>query len=714
TVQQDKIKELEWELNAMRENRARRGTQDTRAMQDLVKKIEDLQVPGRYTKQVQTEKIRALEWELNAMRKNPRRTKAEDSAYMQKLLDKIEVIKNDPLYTPEGLRGKIQNLQNELDKLRSSRPTMDDDTVYMQGLTRKIEEVKNDPIYSAEGRQTMIETLEKEHEKALRGKRVPYRKDYFRHYREMGEGFEGLRNIFDSPANIDPALEGISHETLPRAKWASWAQQRVGGAPYELDAIGGFLNYLPSASYAIHIDPHISKFLALADEIGEATTNSRNANNLVRFIRTYSQALGGKTNPIDRVIQEIIPGGRQTFAGLVWINNRIKANTVLGSASSAVAQLANIPQGIAFAKQYAAPGLTRTFASILKPNEAAAAQSWFLAERFGGKMYRQFDNTFLAKPKNAAVWIMETVDRLGTEYIWNSCYEKALAEGIANPVRYADVNTRMLVAGRGIGEAPLGQQSKAFQLIAPFQLEVGNLWHVMGDMVKEKDMTGLAVLTVAMWLFNRGAEQVRGSGVTFDPLQAIGEALLSEDMTAKQRLGRLGGEVLSNVPLGQTAAALFWNESDRKKFFGKEDPTRFGSSILISKGLKDPIFKIAPPFAGSQVEKTGKAIQAIANEGVYTSDGKLKYPVSVDTANIVKGIMFGPSGFREAKDYYDESRKPFSESQTQQIQQGQYTQVMQGRSTRALNAKLRTISNDNSLSPMEKAKRKAELRQKYR
>lgn len=632
-------------------------------------KIADLRTPGKYTKKAQTERIQALEWELNAMRKNPRRRKEEDNLYMQKLANKIE-------------------------------------------------EIKADPVYTADGRQSMIEALEREYEKALRGKRVPRRKDYYRHFREMSEGYKGLRNIFDSPANIDPALEGISHETLPRSKWASFAQKRTGGAAYDLDAVGGFLEYLPAASHSIHIDPHISKFQALADELADATTKSKSANNLVRFLREYSQALAGKTNPIDRVVQEVIPGGRQTFAALTWLNKRVKANTVLGNASTAVAQLANIPQGIAFAKQHSYNGLKRTFQSILRPQSAASAKSGFLKERYGGKMYRQFNDKLLQQPQNAAIWVMETSDRLGTEFIWNSCYEKALAEKIADPIRFADMNTRWLVAGRGIGEVPIGQQSKLFQMVAPFQIEVGNLWHVMGDMVKRKDIPSMAVLSVALWLFNRVSERIRGTGVTFDPLDALYDALTDEEMTPPQRVGRLAGEVFSNIPGGQTVAAITMDDYKREMFFGDEDPTRYGTGILVAKGVQNPLFRVVPPFGGAQIEKTYKGLKSIGLEGVYTNDGsKLRYPVSLDATNIIKGLMFGPSGFREARPYYEEGGSPLTEKQTQQVQQGgsgQYMQIVAGRSKRALNSQLAAIDRDDTLTPMEKAKRKAELRQKYR
>ena len=180
---------------------------------------------------------------------------------------------------------------------------------------------------------------------------------------------------------------------------------------------------------------------------------------------------------------------------------------------------------------------------------------------------------------------METADRAGTNFIWNSVYSKGLAQKILNPIKYADEVTRGLVAGRGVGEVPLLQKSKIFQLVAPFQLEVGNLWSVMRDFTKAKDFGALMTLFVSSWVLNRGMEKARGSGVAFDPMQAFIEAM-GEDLTPLQRGGRIAGEVLSNMPGGQTAASIYpeygttafgYQLPTSDKLFGRADPTRFGS-----------------------------------------------------------------------------------------------------------------------------------------
>ncbi|MEH7442771.1 hypothetical protein V7201_10745 [Bacillus sp. JJ1122] len=540
---------------------------------------------------------------------------------------------------------------------------------------------------------------------------VPKRTDYYRHFRELN-GLEGIRNIFDSPAGIDPQLVGTSDFTNPSSKWSSLMQRR-GLGPYKSDAVGGFLNYLPAASYAIKIDPHIPKFKELSKNLKDATGATKNLNHYIEFLEDFSKDLAGKTNFLDRPIQKIL--GRKTFQGLQWMNNRVKKNAVLGNVGSMLAQVANVPNGVAFAKQHSVPGAMKTIKSLVTKNDEMA-QSGFLKERFSHNMYQKFETRLIDQPEKFAGWAMTLADRVGTSFVWNSAYTKGVAEGVTDPIKYADDATRRLVAGRGIGEVPLLQKSKMFQFIAPFQLEVANLWKVQKDFIKEKDFSAIITLYAGSWLLNKGMEEVRGSRVTFDPIDAIADAFTDEDLSGWEKGGRLLGEVLSNVPLGQTAANFYpeygtKNLPTREDFFGDRDPNRFGSGLLVAKGVQDPIFKLALPFGGAQLQKTVKGIDALQSEGAYNKDNtKLKYPVENDPVNAVKGAVFGLGGLRETSDFYENERMPLGTKQTQRyeefknagLEKDYYRQVMVDRELAKIEKEAKAIVNDPIYSDEEK------------
>jgi hypothetical protein len=550
---------------------------------------------------------------------------------------------------------------------------------------------------------------------------VPKRADYYRHFNEMAQGFEGLKNIFDTPSQIDPRLAGISEFVKPKTKWASFKQQRGKGA-YKADAVGGFLDYIQPAAYSIHIDPHVSKFRGLAKDIAEATVDTKNANNTILWLNDFANSLAGKTNRLDRLAQDYIPGGRTTFKALNWLNGRVKANQVLGNARSVIAQTANIPVGIARIKdpESLVKGIGDTMAGIVG-KKTAASQSAFLKERYMQDLINRFDTKIIDQPQKFAAWIMSSADQLGTNFIWNSAYRKALKDGATDAVKQADDLTRSIVAGRGIGEVPILQQSKVFQLVAPFQLEVANLWHVMGDMVKEKDFGAIVALMVGNYLFNETTERITGSGVVFDPVGAMTDALSEEDMTPLKVAGRLTGEVLSNVPLGQTVAnseAIFptyggpglfgVNMPSRKELFGREDPTRFGSGLLIAKAAQDPLSKLIPPFGGAQAKKSIEGLMAFS-KGSVEKKGEMRFPIEKNIGNLARSALFGQYSTPEAREYFDKNRRPLSEKQTKQVKASEnpkesYERLMTIRKIDTIKTKIASVKKDAKLSVSERNK----------
>ncbi|HUV85242.1 MAG TPA: hypothetical protein VMV86_05985, partial [Methanosarcinales archaeon] len=578
-------------------------------------------------------------------------------------------------------------------------------------------------------------------------KLIPHREDYYRHFKELSDDFAGLKNVFETPSQISPSLAGTSEFTKPKSKFLPFAQKRGNGA-FTDDAVGGFLDYINAATYAKHIDTQIPSFRGLAADLAKSTEQSKNMNNFIGYLTDFSNDLAGKTNPADRFAQKIIPGGRMTFKAINWLNSRVKANTVLGNLSSSLSQIANIPQGIAYVKDpvHLSKGAGNYLSSIFGKGDATLyKKSGFLLERYADNVARQFDVKILDQPKKAAAWMLGALDEVGTKFIWSSTYQKALADGVKDPIKYADDITRKMVAGRGIGEVPLLQKSKIMQLVAPFTVEVNNLWKVQKDFIKAKDFGGLVILYLANFALNKGMEEVRGSGVVFDPINALVEAVgefaksdsdIKKELDSKQTkydnianknreeakalkkeidelqssiktplqktglaVGRLGGEVLSNMPLGSTLATLypeygvnneFVSLPTREKLFGRNDPTRFGGGLLVAKGIQDPLYKLLPSFGGGQAKKTiqagqdlgllpklkkqeGKLLPKLEKQDLPASysntkqGDRMRTTIDPKASSIAKGLAFGRGAIPEVKKYYESGKVPLGTTQTANI-----------------------------------------------
>lgn len=538
-------------------------------------------------------------------------------------------------------------------------------------------------------------------------KLIQKRKDYYRHFQERREGLgEGFAQIFETPAGIDNTLAGISGKTKPFSRFLSFAQKRLGNKTDE-DAVGGFINYVLSAEYAKNIDPHLRSFRNLREALAQqGNKRGLNYNNFLTFLDKFADDLAGKTNTLDRGVQELT--GRKVFQGLDLINRRVKANTILGNASSSMAQIFAVPKGIAMAgeKNYA-KGIKMALEGLNNPKKNISSQSPFLQERYF-RDFNKFQTGILKNPKKVASFMINALDEVGTKANWNAFYSKAVSEGIKNPIRYADDMARKMIGGRGIGEVPIAQKSKIFQVLAPFTLEVVNDWYVWAELAKKG---GVPLLKGAMYtfVFNQAVEKIRGSDVAFDPINALWEGLENsqkeEGIKDKALVigGRLGGEVLSNVPLGTTLASAYpeygrKNEEGetvlppRDVFFGQGDPTRFGGGLLATRALSDPLYNLALPFGGQQVKRTIQGLQSVNRGYGQTGGGNVTHPIEQNLRNYIQGGIFGRHSLPEAQTYREEEGRPLGKSQSEIFKNtggANYESVQQERATQEMVKRLK-------------------------
>jgi hypothetical protein len=498
---------------------------------------------------------------------------------------------------------------------------------------------------------------------------TPKLQNYYRHGADVKSDFSRLQNILDNPVQIESLLQGKTETTLPKSKWQSFKQRRWGTADRKPDAVGGYLDYLKAVGYSINIDPNIGKFRELADVLRRTTTKTNQLENYISSLEVYANHLSGKTAAIeDRMVQEWV--GRRPFQAINWVNERAKGNTVLFSNTASISQILNLPQGFAdLGLRNSLKGMQKTIGQIFVDSKIQN-QSSFLKERYF-KGFEKFDTGILNNTKKFGMWALTVLDEVSTKFIWNGEYEKAVKLGVPDPIKYADDITRKLVGGRGIGEKSAMQNAKMMQLVAPFQLEVTNLWWVMEDMYKSDankltKMKQFATLFVALYLFNNVIEKTTGNRPALDPINAVKDGvndIINEpNMSGVTKAGgRLFGEVLSNIPFGQTLAGFYPEYGNsilpaRKEFFGEEDPTRFGGGILSTKAFQDPLFKLGMPFGGGQLKKSLQGLSAVAEGKSKTKSGETQYKIDETIPNYIRGTLFGKPGLPETQEFYNKKK----------------------------------------------------------
>ena len=601
-------------------------------------------------------------------------------------------------------------------------------------------------------------------------KLLPKRKDYMRHFREVKTGLGGLLDLIKADVQIAPGLVSVSEHTSPKEKWASFKQERKGKATSE-GAIEGFNEYIGQASYAIYINPYIEQFRSLARDLAELKsagavtgtdengksikrqTDNSDLNGFIEYLNDFANDLAGKTGGLDRaLIKSMGAAGRTVIKALQWFNNRTKANAVLGNVASMSKQVMNIPNGMAYLKNPAniLTGIWKTFEGvafygagwieehtegtkvgkkIVEPIsnkykgtkmgkrgltiEDAYKKSSFLTSRYSDKAFSKFEKKSLNK---GAAFMLGFFDELGTRAVWNALYYEAVKGGETDPIRYADVNTRKAVAGRGIGEIPLAYKSQLAKLALPFQIEPTNSWNVMRDMIsgntpkgKLPDYGDRAFKTLVFFsvtcAMNAALEALTGSKGSFDPLGDLLEGLnqgweeekeedegkfafwkpntytltgakraaqnVAGDFIGSRSFGWVVGELLDTID--EDWATNYFNDSLYQSQ-GVNIPAIQSATKAFKKAhdkdwlgaAAEGVFSFATPFGGKQIDKTIRGIGDVARGGNYQSNfykelstgerGDLYYPIEKTAGNYIKAGVFGPSSLKANNEYWENKK----------------------------------------------------------
>jgi hypothetical protein len=147
---------------------------------------------------------------------------------------------------------------------------------------------------------------------------------------------------------------------------------------------------------------------------------------------------------------------------------------------------------------------------------------------------------------------------------------------------------------------------------------------------------------------NEWAEKIRGTRVSLDLVDAMNDALTG-DKTAAERVGRIAGEIFSNVPIGQTLMSWYPEYGlelpngnrlpTREKFFGGESTVRYGSGLLALEGLKDPLSRLILPYAGVQIKRSKDGYAAF--RAGYYMRGEERIDFNQTPENFTKAVLFG-------------------------------------------------------------------------
>lgn len=674
--------------------------------------------------------------------------------YLDRINSMMETIYPNVL---ENAQEEYQNLVSKLDVAKSKTDAMARAIAEKERVTQQLQDMRDSKqrrdtkaFANIEGRiaaeQAKIDSMKKElaelekrqriHEMDAQaqktaidtgaiyeGKRILPRKDYFHHAQEMLSDYTVLDFLKPKNVNedISPALAGISDQTKPKSRWWGAMFHRGNGA-YFASASNAMASYIGMAEYKLAYDPLTNYFRKMegAMRTSADTVNAKNASGFIEWTKDWTDGIAGKSDHvIDRGVQKAI--GRQMLNSINNVNKRVRANKVMGNIRTMVVQgsnLANATGYIPSAKAWQ-QGLQAFVDYHFNPDSnmrQLLSQSEFMSQRYGAN-----GMNILEGDGKGVKWLaaqgLELLQHWGDDLTWFSAYSQfnnnpdAAMSGMKrryeNAIDYADDITRRSVAGRGVGEGALLNNSKVINTLVPFQTEVLNQWNAFFEHAKDlkaspearkRAAKGLASLEVSTYLFNLITETLIGDKILgFDFINAIVEAIQNyrdDDDEDKNALDLAKGVAQSSLgtmvdaaPYANIIANLLDKETN-EKIFGKEhSPTRYGGGNIGLQAAADGILwgldtaekiidgisdktpaedviksldweggletagNFVTPWGGTQLARTVKGLETFFRGGKYDKKGNLQYAVAKTPVNFLRAATLGRSVLPEHREW---------------------------------------------------------------
>lgn len=552
-------------------------------------------------------------------------------------------------------------------------------------------------------------------------KEIGYRKGYFPHFNDPKRNW--LAKLLNWKVNNDEIptdIAGLTEMFEPQRTWQSFDKHRTGDAT-DYNFLKGLDNYVNgSLDWIYHIED-IQKHRAFETEIryrhsseavqkkiDEYRNNQMLSNeevetliqsalkeaknplgNFVTDLHTRTNILAGKKSSKDRNMESDF--NRHAYSVMTNITNRVTANQVVGSISSALTNFIPITQSWGQVNPTSSlVGMKKTIQSYMN-DDGVVAKSDFLTNRLAQNeaLYKDAWD----KIGDKVGGLMEIVDNFTSQTVWRSKYHENINNGMseAQAIKDADQFAENVIGGRSKGNMPTIFHAKnpVTKMLTSFQLEVANQYgYMFKDMPQDigknaigKLTKGYATMFIGAYAYNALYSTLTGRNAAFDPIRILQEFLGDlggDDEEEKDVAGAISGlasNIADEIPfvgglLGggriPISSALPYNASISDAYADVVD----GDWKSVLDELSKPLYYGVLPMGGGQIRKTVQGLSMFDDDlpvsGSYTKSGNLRFPVEDTFLNKLQAGVFGQYSSANAREYFDKGQAPLKEKQIQE------------------------------------------------
>ena len=554
-------------------------------------------------------------------------------------------------------------------------------------------------------------------------KEIPYRQGYFPHFTNPKQGWLAkLLNWKTVDTEIPTSIAGLTETFNPERSWQGFSKQRKGDTTdYSLQQ--GLDTYIHGALDWIYHIEDIQKRRALENYIRyihseegvkariDAINSSEDLdadeaqrqidavyaeadnplNNFVTNLRAGTNTLANKKSENDRQIES--DTNRKIYSVMTNLNNRINANMVVGSISSALTNFIPITQSwMEVSPVYSLKGMRDTIISTIR-DDGMVNKSDFLTNRLMNE--ENLYKTGWDKVSEKAGILMEAIDSFSSQTVWRSKYLQDISEGMSETeaIKNADQFAENVIAGRSRGNQPtiFDAKNPITKIFTAFQLEVANQYGYMfkdapqDSVNKARLIKGYATAFLGAYAYNALYSSLVGRDAAFDPIgiledlfkdlfggddeeEELGDAFLNLTDNVLEEVpfvgGLLGG---GRIPI----SSIMPYSGEYEGLSGFVGDLSEGNWEKVTKEMFSPLYYLAMPVGGGQIKKTIEGLGMFSDEhpvaGSYTDSGSLRFPVEDTFWNRTQAALFGQYANPNARDYFDNDFAPLNGNQIKEF-----------------------------------------------
>lgn len=549
-------------------------------------------------------------------------------------------------------------------------------------------------------------------------KEIPYRQGYFPHFTEDKQNFLArLLNWKTINTEIPTDIAGLTEMFKPNRSWQSFNKQRKSDAT-DYSFTKGLDTYVHGALDWIYHIEDIQKRRALENHLRyihseqgikdkiEAIKNSEEydaeeaqeqielaykeaANPLQNFVKDLqdgTNTLANKKSALDRSAENLL--NRKVYSTMTNLSNRVTANQVAGSISSALTNFIPITQSWMQVSPVRSLQAMRDTIRSTHRDDGVINKSDFLTNRL--KPEENIYKTNWDNISEKVGFLMEAVDSFSSQVVWRSKYIDNLSKGMSEnaAIKDADQFAENVIAGRSRGNMPTIFDSKnpLIKTLTAFQLEVANQYGYMfkdapQDMKSEgvvRLAAGYTTMFFGAYAYNALYSSLTGRDAAFDPARIIGELLSDlfgdDEEGPAEAIMDLADNILEETPFiggvlggGRIPISSAFPYGDNIYDVLKGTVTDISDKDIkgFTKEWLNPVYYLVMPIGGGQIRKSAQGVGMFLGDhpidGSYTDSGALRFPVEKTPGNVAKALVFGQWSSKNARDYIENERSPLQE-----------------------------------------------------